>query len=114
MAVKRPLCDGGYQLTVITVTYRPHRYGRLSATPFNGRSLFKRIKICANRVDSDISLASIQVVFTAGLSRRRRETFEKVIGLLLLLFEQNSSAAALTPSFPQASFVIVIPSDLYS
>ena len=24
---------------VITVTYRPHRYGRLSASPFNGRSL---------------------------------------------------------------------------
>ena len=28
-----------YILTVITVTYRPHQYGRLSAAPFNGRSL---------------------------------------------------------------------------
>ena len=24
----RPLCNGRYILTVITVTYRPHRYGR--------------------------------------------------------------------------------------
>ena len=30
---------GRYILTVITVTYRPRRYGRLSAAPFNGRSL---------------------------------------------------------------------------
>ena len=33
------MCSGRYILTVITVTYRPHRYGRLSAAPFNGRSL---------------------------------------------------------------------------
>ena len=37
--VKQPLCNGRYILTVITITYRPHQYGRLSAAPFNGRSL---------------------------------------------------------------------------
>ena len=41
-AVVQPLCNSRYILTVITVTYQPHQYGRLSAAPFNGRSLLQQ------------------------------------------------------------------------
>ena len=42
--VIRPLCNGRYILTVTTVTYRPHQYGRLSAAPFNSCSLLYTLR----------------------------------------------------------------------